>query len=198
MKNKYDTAVILIYLTNQEKLLPKEFRNKIPYSTIASWRKTDYISYLGSGYRFLFDDQWDIIQLKMQNQRLKRLIRTMIRCWLLLTEEREKLLSIAQKDRALEEKTGRHYRASKTFSRIRTALKLFGLGKTQYHEWIITSRHNCNGSFQELGLKKYPHQLTRKEIQKMEHLLTSPTYQHWPIVSVASMALRQKKVMAGL
>ncbi len=81
---------------------------------------------------------------------------------------------------------------------IRTALKLFGVGKTQYHEWIIVSRHHCKRSFQELCLKRYPHQLTREEIQKMEHLLTSPTYQHWPIVSLAGMALRQKKVMASL
>jgi hypothetical protein len=198
MKNKYDTSVILLYLTNQESLLPKEFRKKIPYSTIASWRKADYGSYLGSEFRFLFDDQWDIIRLKSQNQRLKRLLKTTVRCWLQLKEERAKLLSTARNDRALQKALLSIIETLTPEVGLSLALKLIGIGKTKYYEWVVISRQACKASFQELCLRRYPNQLTREEIQKMEQLLTSPTYQHWPIVSVAGMALRERKVMAGL
>jgi hypothetical protein len=61
-KKKYDTSVVMLYLLGQEKLLPKKFRKKIPYSTISTWRKEKYESYEGSEYRFLFDDNWDLIR----------------------------------------------------------------------------------------------------------------------------------------
>jgi hypothetical protein len=41
-KKKYDTSVVMLYLLGQEKLLPKEFRKEIPYSTVSSWRKVNY------------------------------------------------------------------------------------------------------------------------------------------------------------
>jgi hypothetical protein len=44
-KKKYYTFVIMLYLLKQEHLLPKEFRNSIPYSTISSWRKSTYDCY---------------------------------------------------------------------------------------------------------------------------------------------------------
>ncbi|MDF2438928.1 MAG: hypothetical protein K0Q95_3304 [Bacteroidota bacterium] len=35
MKNKYDSSVVYLYATGNENLLPKEFRQQIPYTTIA-------------------------------------------------------------------------------------------------------------------------------------------------------------------
>ena len=44
MKNKYDTAVVFLYATGNEHLLPEEFRKLIPYTTIFGWRRMDYSS----------------------------------------------------------------------------------------------------------------------------------------------------------
>jgi hypothetical protein len=49
IKNKYDTSVIFLYAIGKENLLPTEFRKQIPYSTISTWRKTNYSIY----YNFL-------------------------------------------------------------------------------------------------------------------------------------------------
>ena len=56
-RKKYDTSVIMLYLLKLEHLLPKEFRQKIPYSTITSWRKNSSKKYEGSQFRFLFDER---------------------------------------------------------------------------------------------------------------------------------------------
>jgi hypothetical protein len=70
-KKKYDTSIVMVYLLGQEKLLPKEFRKTVPYSTISTWRKEKYEDYQGSEFRFLFDDNWDLIHLKHENRKLK-------------------------------------------------------------------------------------------------------------------------------
>jgi putative transposase len=49
-----------------------------------------------------------------------------------------------------------------------------------------------------LCLKRYPRQLQRKEINKIKGMLTSPSYEHWPIVSIAALALRKGSVVASL
>lgn len=70
-KKKYDTGIVLLYVLGKERFLPKSFRNTIPYSTISTWRKTDYTSYEGHQFRFLFDDDWDGVVEKCQRTRLK-------------------------------------------------------------------------------------------------------------------------------
>lgn len=50
----------MLWLFGQEKLLPKEFSKKIPYSTVSMWRREKYESYEGSQFRLSFDDNCDI------------------------------------------------------------------------------------------------------------------------------------------
>jgi hypothetical protein len=83
-KKKYDTSVIMLYLLHQEHLLPKEFRKTIPYSTISSWRKSAYENYEGNQFRFLFDENWDSIRLKQENQKLRSTLMSIARSYVLL------------------------------------------------------------------------------------------------------------------
>jgi hypothetical protein len=84
-KNKYDTAVVLLYLLGQEPLIPKESRKKIPYSTVTTWRKMKYENYEGNEFLFLFDDSWDLIRLKQENIKIKSTLRAIVKCYLLLS-----------------------------------------------------------------------------------------------------------------
>ena len=63
MKNKYDTSVIFLYAIGKEHVLPLEFRKKIPYSTISTWRKSDYSNYLGHEYRYHFDEAFNSFEI---------------------------------------------------------------------------------------------------------------------------------------
>ena len=60
-KKKYDTSVVMLYLVGREHLLPKNFRKQIPYSTIASWRRIDYSTYIGHEFRIFFEDHADYL-----------------------------------------------------------------------------------------------------------------------------------------
>ena len=73
MKQKYDSSIVYLYANGKENVLPKEFRQQIPYTTIASWRKTDYSSYIGNEFRYFFDEAIESAQAKLKYKRMKDL-----------------------------------------------------------------------------------------------------------------------------
>jgi hypothetical protein len=77
------------------------------------------------------------------------------------------------------------------------ALKTWFIHKNQFYEWSVSSRHNCSRSYLSLCLRRYPRQLQIKEVNKIKSMLTSPSYEHWPIVSIAAHALRKGTVVAS-
>jgi hypothetical protein len=80
MRSKYDTSVI-----GKEKLLSADFRKKIPYSTISSWRKMDCSKYLGHEFRYHFNDAFKVFEMKSENARLRSLMFGISRSWLSLS-----------------------------------------------------------------------------------------------------------------
>jgi hypothetical protein len=77
-------------------------------------------------------------------------------------------------------------------------LKLLGLSRTLYHQWLLEASFSCFDSFTALCVKRHPHQLRLKEVEKIKDMLRSPDYQHWPIVSIAGICLRNKSIVASL
>lgn len=98
-KRKYDTGIILLYLLGKEHLLPKAFRKAIPYSTVSTWRKTDYSNYEGHQFRTLFDEDWNSVTEKLQRKKLETKLRIIAKTWLLFREEWRAVVSEARKDR---------------------------------------------------------------------------------------------------
>jgi hypothetical protein len=196
-KKKYDTSVVMLYLLGQEKLLPKEFRKKIPYSTVSTWRKEKYESYEGSEFRFLFDDNWDLIRLKHENRKLKSTLRAIAKCHLLLTSELAEVVRQQKGQKPFQQKLVSAANLLKPYLKQQLALKTLFIHKNQFYEWTVASRHDCLHSYLSLCLRRYPRQLQGKEVSKIKGMLTAPGYEHWPIVSIAAHALRTGIVVAS-
>jgi transposase InsO family protein len=198
MKNKYDTAVVFLYSIGKEAMLPSEFRKQIPYSTISDWRRTDHTKYLGHEFRYFFDDALSSLELKYRYHKLKKLLTGLARSWITLSH-----LVVPFVKNSCDNKANRVYvlnainllRSSLGFER---ALKMTGISKTLYYQWTLESRFECFDSYTQLCVKRHPHQLGLSEIVKIKKLLTDPETDHWPIVSIASDAMRRKKVIASL
>ena len=73
-KKKCDTSVVMLYLLGREKELPFSILRKIPHSTIHSWRRTDYSSYIGHEYKALFEESFGAAQYKFAYERQNRLL----------------------------------------------------------------------------------------------------------------------------
>jgi hypothetical protein len=85
MKNKYDSAVIFLYAIGKEAMLPYEFRKQIPYSTISTWRSTDYSKYLGHEFRYFFDEAFSSIEVTYRYAKMKKLVSGLTRAWVTLS-----------------------------------------------------------------------------------------------------------------
>ena len=102
MKNKYDTSVIFLYAVGKENLLPHEFRKQIPYSTIATWRKTNYSEYLGHEFWYFFDDAFKNAEINFKYLKLKQTVSALSRTWVLLSYALISLIKNATNDKVLQ------------------------------------------------------------------------------------------------
>jgi len=198
MKNKYDSAVVFLYATGNENILPKEFRKKIPYTTISTWRKTNYSKYLGNEFREYFDDALATMKLAQENKKLKKMFMAFARSWIILSSVIKPLLRNKKSEMGLKVKTLEAIRLMKDHLGLDSTLKLLGISQTLYQHWSLQTKYHCFDSFMALCSKHHPHQLETKEIIKIKKMLTNPDYDHWPICSIASLAMREKNVVASI
>lgn len=198
MKNKYDTSVIFLYAIGKENLLPLEFRKQIPYSTISTWRKANYTSYLGHEFRYHFDEAFKSFELSAQNRQLRNLLYSLSRSWISLSHILLPLIKQANGDKELQLKLLMTVNYLKNQIGLERTLKLLNLSKPLYYQWVLETRFDCFDSYTQLCVKRHPQQLENKEILKIKSLLTDSKTDHWPIVSIQGDALRNKKLVASL
>lgn len=180
MKNKYDTAVVFLYATGNEHLLPEEFRKQIPYTTIFGWRRTDFGKYLGHEFRYFFDDAFENAELNYNFLKIKRAMMGYARSWVLLSKGFLPLLKNASKDKELQKNIISAINYMQLHIGLDRSLKMLGLSKTLYHQWVLEARFECFDSFSSLCVKRHPQQLEIKEVEKIKKMLTDPAYDHWP------------------
>ncbi len=78
---------------------------------------------------------------------------------------------------------------------LKHALKVIGIGRSTYQLWLQQLKYKCMGSPTHLCVKRYPHQASPDEVKTMQSWLTSEALAHWPIYSIAMLALRRKAVL---
>ncbi|CAN5527225.1 hypothetical protein BH10BAC1_BH10BAC1_19540 [soil metagenome] len=198
MKQKYDSSVVYLYSTGNENFLPKEFRQQIPYTTIANWRKTDYSAYIGNEFRYFFDEAFESAELKYKHRHIKRLMTSFARSWITLSSVLKPVLRKTKNDKVLQKKILDSIEYIKKYLGLEKTLKLIGITPVMYRQWVLEAAFACVDSHASLCVKRHPHQLGAKEIRKIKRMLLDPKLKHWPIVSIASMALRKKRVIASL
>lgn len=198
MKNKYDTSVVFLYASGNENLLPEAFRKTIPYSTISTWRKIDLSKYIGNEFRSYFDEAFKIAHLVEQNKQLRQTLFALARSWITLSSTIIPTLLKARNDKKLQTKILSAIYYLNSYMSLKQVLKLFGISKALYDQWVLESKFTCFDSFNAICVKRHPHQLQLKEINKIKKALADPKFEHWPIVSIQSFAFRKKRIVASL
>ncbi|MFI5150942.1 MAG: hypothetical protein ACHQRM_14490 [Bacteroidia bacterium] len=198
MKNKYDTSVIFLYAVGKERLLPEEFRKQIPYTTISNWRRMDYSRYTGHEFRYFFDEAFNNAELNFHYRKMKKAMLGFAKTWVELSAFIKPLIKNAGKDRKMQMKILKAIGYMKSHIGLDRSLKLLGVSRTLYQQWVLATRFDCFDSYTALCVKRHPHQLQLKEIETIKRVLRSSEFDHWPIVSIASLCLRKKKLTASL
>lgn len=198
MKQKYDSSVVYLYATGNEHILPQEFRRKIPYPTVSTWRKTDYSQYLGHEFRYIFADAFTNAELSYKYHGLKKGLMSMAKAWISLASVIQPVLKDTRGDKLLQKRVLDAIHHMKEYIGIERTLKMLDISRTLYQQWLLEARFNCFDSYSALCVKRHPHQLEMKEVEKIKDKLLNPQYDHWPIVSIAASAFRDKSIVASL
>lgn len=197
-RNKYDSSVAFLYALGREELLPKDFRKQIPYSTIYDWRKADLSKYIGHEFRYFFDEAFRNAEAIYRYRKLKSTMLGFARSWVKLSAVLVPIVRNAAGNKKLQKDVIESVNYMRVHIGLERSLKLLGLSKTLYYQWVLEARFECFDSFTQLCVKRHPQQLELNEINKIKKLLTDPAHDHWPIVSVAGMALRKRDLVASL
>jgi hypothetical protein len=147
LKNKYDTSLIFLYAIGKENLLPAEFRKQIPYSTISTWRKTNYSNYLGHEYRYHFDNAFKTYELNSKNNQLRLLLFGLARSWISISHILVPLIKQTHGNKDLQYKILTAINYLKRQFGIDKTLKLIDLSKPLYYQWVLESRFECFDSY---------------------------------------------------
>lgn len=198
MKQKYDSSVVYLYATGNEQILPHEFRRKIPYPTISTWRKTDYSQYLGHEFRYIFADAFTNAEISYKYHGLKKGVMSMAKAWITLASVVRPVLKDACGDKLLQKRVLEAIHHMKAYIGIERTLKMLDISRTLYQQWLLEARFNCFDSYSSLCVKRHPHQLEMKKVEKIKDKLLDTKYDHWPIVSIAASAFRDKSIVASL
>ncbi len=178
--------------------MPPHFRKQIPYTTISSWRKTDYTKYIGSEFRFLFTEAQQSAEINKKLTAANKILIAISKAWVKLHPLLIPIIKKESANHSFRKNVLESIVLLKKNTGFAPALKIFGISFKQYKSWILESQFNCEDSFTSLCAKRRPHQLQIKEINTIKKMLTDTEFDHWPIVSIAGLALRQKKVVASL
>lgn len=197
MKKKYDSSVVFLYATGNEHLLPPDFRQKIPYSTISTWRKMKFENYVGNEFRYFFDDALKLSRLINQAHEMNAVLRSVARSWFILSDYIQPELMKRTSERNVKKKMIQAVLQLKNHLGLKKTLKLLGISLPKFQQWMLELRFDCSDSFTDLCMKVHPQQLANSEIKIIKSILEDPQWSHWPVTSLASKALRDKTVIAS-
>lgn len=147
MKQKYDSSVVFLYATGNESLLPKEFRQQIPYTTISTWRKTDYSSYLGNEFRYFFDEAFESADIKYKYRHLKRTMMSLAKSWVILSHVIKPVLRKTKNDKKLQKQILNAVGYMEKYLGRPKTLKLLGISPSLYQQWILEDKYTCFDSY---------------------------------------------------
>jgi hypothetical protein len=120
-----------------------------------------------------------------------RVLRDIAKAWQSLKGELLPVIQKAKTDAVMQKKAVHAIDYLRSGLGLRKALKLPGLTHKLYQEWSLIVRGFCTASHSFLCVKRYPHQLHKKEVERIRKALIAPRNAHWPIVSIAATGLHR-------
>ena len=192
-KRSYSTEFKRAYLTG---LLPPSLVNNIPSSTRSSWRNKSLHNLYGYDFIYANDEQLDFYQLK---ERYDKLIKVTKALALMVMCFSEIIYSFSYRKKFLKESQVLLIKTIKLAANLVTlnrTLRWMKISHQQYYAWI--NKVDCGHSLMKLCLKKYPHQLSNKEINVVKEYVTDEAYLHWSIPSIYCQMLRKAKTFMSL
>jgi len=196
VRQRYDTTLIWLYSEQREHLIPESLRKRIPPSTASTWRtQVDCSSLIGYELRALHKDVLDQYEVFEQHRKLRCLVRCITRIWLVVSNV---VLPILHKKKEAEEMLVENVQRLFRVLPRSLALKVAGLSGSAFRARLDRMYVRCGLSPLDQCRKRYPLQLSIREVRKIKALFVDPAKACWPAVSLYYHALRHERLFISL
>ena len=169
-------------------------RNGVPRSTARDWACAPTAKVVSLDVVSMSDVELrrEVVELRRRNETVLAVLRLVVVlvkvCEVSLFRRR---VPSGKKKRLLIRAVER----SKDALSLRTALRILGLSKTRYHDWM--REEECELDDVSSCPKSQPQQLTEEERDVIKEMVTSDEYRHVPTGTLAVLAQRLGKVFAS-
>lgn len=170
-------------------------KKQIPYSTISTWRATDYTVLVGHELRALHEEAVEQYEVFLVHKHLKKTVRVLTKVWLAVSTV---ILPVLQRQKKYAHLFVEEIQRLFTVIPKDLALRLAGISFSSFYARLAAIKTRCGLSPLDLCLKRHPLQLATGEVIKIKRLFADERYACWPAVSLYYEGLRKHRLYISL
>lgn len=191
--NSYHSVVKTSYaLGLEEQLLPQTFINQLPRSTTQGWRTIDPNDFVGSQFANQVETDLEHLQLLL-DRRLKKMrtafyafSRLYLNCLDWIGKNNFQKLILQNKEAVID--LVEHLPIEWKRNLI---CKFLGISLHQFKLWKNNRRFNCALSLIGYCIKRFPTQISQKEINVLKSFMSRKRFVSWSIASIWGYAFKK-------
>ncbi|MBI3134511.1 MAG: hypothetical protein HYZ14_07510 [Bacteroidetes bacterium] len=188
-RTKYDSNLAWFFSVGKDNLIPLHIKNKIPNSTIYTWRSTAFETYFGHEIRTIQKDALDYYELFCEHEKLKKTIRVISKVWISVSDI---LLPVLKKKKEYEELFVDNVQRMFTVFDRKTTFKIAAISASSFSDRLSKIKVKCGLSVTQICLKKHPLQLAEYEVKKIKELFVDVKLVFWPAISLYYEGLKNR------
>lgn len=178
--------------------LPKNIKDQIPSSNISRWKNEPENKYTGSEFAKFIDNEIELYKRIGQNSRIKKVNEGYFKLVDTLYIILNKIKSVRQVFSNHKDIIVNTIENLKEIIPIENSIKIFNISRATYQNYKTLIINKCDTSHFLLCVKKYPHQLLKKEILVIKNYMNNEKYRYWSKSSVYLKAIREEAISCGL
>ncbi len=178
MRKSWDTNVKHYVRSGLYFYLPIEIKNQIPSSNISRWKNESKDKYIGSELAKYIDQDIKLYKRIGDNSNIKKINEGYFKLVDVLHETLYNVGGFKQKIAGNRDYIVNTIENLKDTIPIENAIKIFNISRSTYQNYKNLVINKCDASYFLWCVKKYPHQLLKKEILVIKKYLIDEKYSY--------------------
>ena len=174
--------------------LPNTLKSKIPKTNKHRWEREEDNKYIGCEVGSFIKEELELIKRIGTSSNSKKVMEAYFKLSDTYHEITGSIKGVMKQVALQKEKIVNAIEIAKEIISIESAIKIFNISRTTYHNYKTLVINKCDASYFLWCVKQYPNQLLKKEIFQIKNYMENKAYSHWSKSSVYLLALRNKEI----
>lgn len=183
-RKSWDTTVKHYFRLGIENNLPEHVWTAVPHSNRPRWRGEPDGKYAGCEVAAHIQRELELIKRVGQSSVTKKVLESYFTLCDTFFEITAKVKGIGQAVARSKDLVVSTVENLKQFVPVEKAIKAFNISRATYQNYKTLVMNKCDSSYFLWCVKKYPHQLLKREILTIKKYMEGQQYRHWSKSSV--------------